>query len=407
MPTSRPPTSQPPPATNVVPPTAVPTFAEPIQFPSSLTVTAAFKTSPDKTETALTSTDDKPAKSKPNNVTKDLSIPFDKPTGDALNFLANNKDMTVEKQMDQSRIKEPEKANPEEKYVALNNLANITITPVNKCSKPEKAQSKPSGGLNAVQEKPKDSFIRVKSTASLISEANELAKKDKEVRNKIKPSEKNHSIAKEKRVDSPLHIETNFQPKDRHPSPNFKKDEVTHKQIENMRSAEDKIPRPALVPVHLSPTFVKPDKRPPDAKKKKEIVIVSDFDPLGDPLVDVNEPVAIEDSDSDVEVIEDKSTPSEMVKPKSDSNKLPSDCDKPRNEVSHQKKTVPLKDKSVIQCAIPRQDGEKAKEKDRHREKPQERPSEKMEVDETDAAADIDTVMRNLREMQVPALFCL
>lgn len=110
-----------------------------------------------------------------------------------------------------------------------------------------------------------------------------------------------------------LHVDTSITVKEV-PKPN----EVSQKQIESMRIAENNIPRPALVPVHHSPTFAKPDKRPPEVKKKKDVVIVSDLDPLAD---SAPEPLSVDDSSSDVELIEDKTEKSDKCEvPSKDKN---------------------------------------------------------------------------------------
>lgn len=390
-------------------PTAASGSTEPIQFPSSLTVTTTAKPSPEKPDLPQFFPESKmPVKNKYHD---EQTLRNFENRVKTIFSLAGKSGITLEKQEDRTKNKEIEPVKPEDNFVTSNNVGSITITPVEN-SKPEKSQIKTSSANNLVAsyDKQKEVLIRVKSPAVLIKEANEIAKKEKDSRHKSKHSEKTPPVSKEKRAASPLHIETNFQPKEKTPSPNFKKDEITHKQIESMRSSEDKIPRPALVPVHHSPTFAKPDKRPPDAKKKKEIVIISDLDPLSDPLGDLNnEPVAIDDSDSDVEVIEDKvieNSDISLVKPKHDSGNLQSDLNKSQSECNRQKDTVPLNDKIVIQCSVQQDDGRKPTDKERPKEKTQERRL-KLDMDETDAAADIDTVMRNLREMQVrPYWFC-
>ncbi|XP_063384568.1 yemanuclein [Cydia fagiglandana] len=292
------PAPAPHPAAPPAPPPAapLPAMAEPIQFPSSLTVTTSVKPI-EKTE------EDK----------KTTSI-----FGNLINTFSLSKDLIVE----------TEKKDPEPKKEVPNNIGSITITPV--VQKEKKPTNPPS----------KEPLIRVKSPAVL----NEMAKKDKH-----KPKDKPQ--VKDKRVDSPLHVDTSFPNKKETPSPTLTKEELTKKQIESMRISENNIPRPALVPVHHSPTFAKPDKRPPEVKKKKEIVIISDLDPLGD--VQQESVVAVDDSSSDVEVIEEN---------RSEPNK----CE------------VPSKDKVS---------DKKVSKKDNHRK------DDALEDD-------IHTVMRNLREME-------
>lgn len=250
-------------------------FNEPIQFPSSLTVTTTMKTSPDKVET-------EDEKYKSNFIFSSIRNSFS---------------------ISKDSIHPPD--------IPPNNIGSITITPVlNQSKDKEKKTNVDKQPMTA------SGLIRVKSPAALNDMIN---KKDiKPIKKQEKPS---HS--KEKRVESPLTIDTSYQPskkdlspKESHkkdPSPkdgNYKKDpspkgkdEITQKQIETMRVAENNIPRPTLVPVHHSPTFAKPDKRPPEGKKKKDVIVVSDVDPLSD-----IEPLNIDDSSSDVEVIEtDKS----------------------------------------------------------------------------------------------------
>ncbi|XP_048481359.1 ubinuclein-1 isoform X3 [Plutella xylostella] len=382
QPTASQPVAKPVSQPTVAPATITQTYTEPIHFPSSLTVTTTNK--PEKTDYS----DNKDKKS--NSVTK---TPLESPLGTILNSFTMPKDLIVEK--------EDRNKHEDDKYLPPSSIGSITITPVNNTAKSEKihtnkvttnnAASKVTNSTSKVinsvansHDKQKEQgMIRVKTPATLIKEANEIACKDKD-KHKSKP-EKNHSQPKEKTLQSPLLIETNFVPKEKaNPSPKLRKDEITHKAID--RITEDKLPRPVLIPVQHSPTFAKPDKRPPDAKKKKDLVIVSDVDPLGDYNEVISEPVAIDDSSSDVEVIEEKEKPetNSDAKPKSDVNK-PSEVIRPKSD------TVPSKDKSVIQKV-------NHKEKDRHSEKPKEIKGDKMDVDDTEA--DIDTVMRNLREMQ-------
>ncbi|XP_013144865.1 PREDICTED: yemanuclein-alpha isoform X3 [Papilio polytes] len=232
-------------------------YTEQIQFPSSLTVTTSVKTS-DKQET-----EDKDSKYKINPAV----------FGKIINYSISN-DLIVEKSDD----KKKENDKIKEDYIPTNNIGCITITPV--------PNQKPLKKNNIITDK-KEPLIKVISPAAL----NEMVKKDKHK----KPEKKKN------RVESPLHIDTGYQNKETTASP--KKEEVTQKQLESMRTAENNLPRPALVPVHHSPTFAKPDKRPPEVKKKKDVMIMSDVDPLGDII---QEPVAIDDSSSDIEVVEDK-----------------------------------------------------------------------------------------------------
>lgn len=123
-----------------------------------------------------------------------------------------------------------------------------------------------------------------------------------------KEKDKVRKPEKSKSIESPLHIDTSYANKKELTSPKHK-DEITQKHIESLRIMENNIPTPGLVSVRHSPTFVKPDKRPPEIKKKKEIIIVSDLNPLRD--ID-QEPLMLDDSSSDVELVEvrpDKSEP--------------------------------------------------------------------------------------------------
>lgn len=264
-----------PPAAAPLPPKVQtpPLFPEQIQFPSSLTVTATVK-SPEK--------DHQPP---------------------VMNTFSLSKDLIVEREREKTDKKE-------DPYIPPNSIGSITITPVpTKDKKIDKQKTdRPSSKPQPSTADKTPSLIRVKSPAALNDAFNK-----KEVKTK-KPDK-----PKDKRLDTPLQIDTslqNSQPKRSQDSPKNKeispKETITPKQIESLRVKENNIPRPALVPVHHSPTFAKPEKRPemkktkeiiPEAKKKKEIMIVSDLDPLSDV-----EPVAVDDSSSDVEVIEnDKS----------------------------------------------------------------------------------------------------
>ncbi|KOB73666.1 Dynein heavy chain, partial [Operophtera brumata] len=191
-----------------------------------------------------------------------------------------------------------------------------------KATSTDKRQPSVSQKATATDNK-QTSLIRVKSPAALNESVNKKEVKTKKPEKSISNPEKNHSNPKDKRVDIPLQIDTSFQPAKKEPSPKNKdispktKDALSQKQIESLRVKENNIPRPALVPVSHSPTFAKPDKRPPElkkpkdtttevkktkdieVKKKTEIMIVSDVDPLSD-----QETVAVDDSSSDVEVIE-------------------------------------------------------------------------------------------------------
>ncbi|CAH0591459.1 unnamed protein product [Chrysodeixis includens] len=314
-----------------VPAGALP-FPEPITFPSSLTVTTTTKHSPDKPDPPALPDDKAPYK---NSV-----------FGSIINTFTLSKDLIVEK---------PDKKDSEKKeelYIPPNNIGSITITPVpNNPSKPDK---KLNNNVQVTTEKPAG-LLRVKSPAAL----NEMVKKDK-----VKKPEKSQSLVKEKRVESPLHIDTSYQPSKKDPSPK-QKEEIPQKQIENMRVAENNIPRPTLVPVHHSPTFAKPDKRPPEVKKKKDVVIISDVDPLSDQ----QEPLAVDDSSSDVEVVEDNRT----------------DKSEPKRDKSE---TVPSKD--LVN------DTNKKVNSVKCRKEKEVRKSDSEEATNDD----IDTLMRNIREME-------
>lgn len=278
-----------------------------------------------------------------------------------------SKDLVVEKQED--RKKDSVEKPKEDMYIPPNNIGSITITPV------------PSKEKNAL-EKTKEPLIRIKSPAVL----NEMVKKEKEKalenihrRDKDKhKKDKNHSslstiTVKDKKIDTPLHIDTSYQPKHSTLSPSPKtKHEISQKQIESMRIAENNIPRPTLVPVHHSPTFIKPDKRPPEVKKKKDIVILSDIDPLSDAQ---QEPLAVDDSSSDVEVVEDIKS------------------DKP-NEMSD---SVPSRDKVSVREVNHKNDSERSKDV-----KDSEHRSDKL--DEA-TKEDFDSVMKNLRDLEVGIIF--
>ncbi|CAG9782404.1 unnamed protein product [Diatraea saccharalis] len=377
-------------------------FTEPIHFPSSLTVTT---------------TTNRPVEKQEEDKDKFKNQMF----GTIINSFTLSKDLVVEKPDD----KKKEDKSREDLYIPPNNIGSITITPVPNSSKEKK--------INSVitTEKHSESLIRVKSPAAL----NDMVKKDKE---KHKKSEKNH--IKDKKAEVPLHVDTNIQPSNKEPSPNsyekhkegyirvkspaalndmLKKDkdknkkpdknhvkdkkvetplhvdttfqtgkketspknkeEITQKQIESMRIAENNIPRPALVPVHHSPTFAKPDKRPPEVKKKKDVVIVSDLDPLGDVQP---EPFAVDDSSSDVEVIEDKNTDKSV--PKSDKN----DTVPSKDRVSAQdelKKVNSVKQCKAASVVTAVKDGKSEKRSD--------------SLDES-TKEDIDNIMRNIREME-------
>ncbi|XP_060806301.1 yemanuclein isoform X2 [Amyelois transitella] len=297
-------------------------FTEPIQFPSSLTVTATVKTSPEKTEIAP-GTDEK---SKNNSV-----------FGNIINSFSLSKDLIVEKPDDRKDTVIIEKGK-EDLYIPPNNIGSITITPVVSNQKDKKVNNTLS-----TDKYKEPGLIRVKTPEDL----NDMVKKDKHKKDK-------------KRVESPLHVDTNITQNKKEPSPKSK--EESHKQVEIMRVNENDLPRPALIPVHHSPTFAKPDKRPPETKKKKEIVIVSDVDPLGDVH---NEPVAVDDSSSDVEVIEENTSKSEN----GDKSEVPS-----KDKVSRDKKVNSVKHKGV-------------------------RDKEHKDIEEA-TKEDIDKLMKNISEME-------
>ncbi|XP_035442787.2 ubinuclein-1 isoform X2 [Spodoptera frugiperda] len=334
------PRPEPTPAAAVVPAPAVApaaaaapaSFTEPIHFPSSLTVTTTTtKQSPDKIEAPVTAEDKAPYKTN--------SLIF----GSLINPISLSKDLIVDK-------KDSDKK--EELYIPPNNIGSITITPVP--SNPPKPEKKLTNNNVQASTVDKSGLIRVKSPAAL----NEMVKKDK-----VKKPEK--SQVKEKRVDSPLHVDTSYQPSKKDPSPKHK-EEIPQKQIESMRVSENNIPRPALVPVHHSPTFAKPDKRPPEVKRKKDVVIISDVDPLSE-----QEPVAVDDSSSDVELVEDNRTD------KSESKRDKSE-------------TVPSKDRVNYDANKKVNNVKCKKDKEVHKSSESEEPTND----------DIDTLMRNLREME-------
>lgn len=278
------------------PPAPPPAAPEPIHFPSSLTVTTSTKPPLDRAESVQT--DD--SKYKPN--------------------VLNN--YTARKDLEKPERKE-EKLK-DDLYVPPNSIGSITITPVvNQKTEPKLKQDK--------------GVIRVRSPAAL----NDLVQKEE----KPKKIEKNHTKDK---MDV-LHVDTSITVKEV-PKPN----EVSQKQIESMRIAENNIPRPALVPVHHSPTFAKPDKRPPEVKKKKDVVIVSDLDPLAD---SAPEPLSVDDSSSDVELIEDKTEKSDK-------------CEVPSKDKNSQKKM----------------------------------PNKKVDTDRQksdEANKDIETIIRTIKQMEV------
>lgn len=324
-----------------------------------------MKTSPEKTE--VNDNKDKDSKCNSNTV-----------FGTIMNSFSLSKDLVVEKQDD--RRKESViviDKGKEDLYIPPNNIGSITITPVP--HNQPKVEKKPNNVI-ITETKHKESLIRVKSPAAL----NEMVKKDnqkaletihkienKKEKDKHKKIDKQNS--KEKRVNSPLHIDTSYQPKLKEPtpSPKSKIEEISKQQIESMRVAENNIPRPALVPVHISPTFAKPDKRPPEIKKKKDILIVSDVDPLSDIH---QEPVSIDDSSSDVEVVED--------------NKIEKPCEK--------SDSVPLKDKVNVR--------ESSKDSARHsKDVSVVRKEGEKKSDMLDEATkeDFDSLMKNLRDLEV------
>ncbi|XP_049878630.1 ubinuclein-2 isoform X2 [Pectinophora gossypiella] len=321
-------------------------FPEPIHFPSSLTVTT-MKNTLDKTELS-TVTDEK-------DKHKSTSI-----FGNIINTFSLSRDLVVVEKDDRNKEVIEKK---EEMYIPPNNIGSITITPV-----PSSLPKIDKKVNNTSDKQQKEGLIRIKSPAALnemihkqekVKALENIHKRDKDKHKDRK--EKNHNNSVKEKLDTPLHIDTSYQPKPKEPTPSPKtKEEITQKQIENMRVVENNIPRPGLVPVHHSPTFAKPDKRPPDLKKKKDLVIVSDVDPLGDIQT---EPLSVDDSSSDVEVVEEKSD-------KSDS--------------------VPSKDKVSV-----REVNHKKDSKDNKRDN--EKRSDKM--DEA-TKEDFDSVMKNLRDLE-------
>ncbi|XP_069362153.1 ubinuclein-1-like isoform X5 [Maniola hyperantus] len=329
-------------------------FNEQIQFPSSLTVTTTVK-----------NVDDDKDKYKVNPA----SI-----FGTVLNSYSLSQDLVIEKD---DKKKDSERSK-DDLYNPPSTIGSITITAVPGNQKDKKT--------NNVPEKPKDApLIRVKSPAALnemVTNKKEKEKdkykktvKDKELNPKRLDTPLHVDTTKHKRLDTPLHVDTtNHNKKEPEKSPKtiekLSKEEFSKKQIESMRIAESNIPRPGLVSVSHSPTFAKPDKRPPEVKKKKDIVIVSDLDPLGDV---VQEPVAVDDSSSDVELVEEKLVDkSENIVPLKDRSDK-SDSKKVKNNVkvrSGVEKSVSGKD-----CVVRKKTDEPTKE-------------------------DFDSVMRDLSEMK-------
>lgn len=422
-----------PTSTNTVPQIPNP-FSEPIQFPSSLTVTTTMK-STDKLHDIVSDTNENDMKKSQHKNSKKTTNPSSSKESqlpNIFNSFSLSKEVTVEcknSKEDKHRSKDTyEKASDKpssESDRYLNSMGSFTITPV-PINIDSKQSTKTSSIVNnVIDNKQKDLPIRVKSQATLIKEADELAKKDKD-KTKSKHLDKSHTKPPEKRTHSPLHIETNF-PKDKiklndiqKVSPNYIKnnkldDLVPKKHIDNLRVVENNIPRPGLVPVHHSPTFAKPDKPAPDIKKpKKDIVIVSDLDPLADNPVDQ---LSVDDSSSDVEVIGEEigsstidpktdgkssSKPSSVVK--SDSRQVPSvplNREKQlnnikRNDISHHNSQIrhSSKDKHLLNdsiISVPSHQSKVSENRSNH--------TDKMDIDDTEA--DIHKVMQNLREMQV------
>lgn len=271
-------------------------FNEPIQFPSSLTVTTSVK-----------------------NLDEDKEKYKSNPAALSAFPYSLNPDLVIEKPDD--RKKDADRSKDDNMYIPPNSIGSITITPV-----PNQKEKKSNNTL-LVNEKPKEPLIRVKSPAALNEMVSNKKEKDKDKHKKMDKDRETH-----KRIDTPLHVDTtNHNKKEPEKSPKSK-EEFSKKQIESMRIAESNIPRPGLVSVHHSPTFAKPDKRPPEVKKKKDILIVSDLDPLADIP---QEPVAIDDSSSDVELVEEKSADKSEVR--SESSEVPSkdksDSKKVKNNV--------------------------------------------------------------------------
>ncbi|XP_039747549.1 yemanuclein isoform X2 [Pararge aegeria] len=297
-------------------------FNEPIQFPSSLTVTTSVKN--------IDENDKDKYKINPAAV-----------FGTVLNSYSLSQDIVMEKE---DRKKDPELCKDDNMYIPPN-IGSITITPV-----PNQKEKK----VNNVNDRPKEPLLRVKSPAVLNEMVTNRKAKDKE-KHKKTDKDKDH-----KRIDTPLTIDTtNPSKKEPEKSPKSK-DEFSKKQIESMRIAENNIPRPGLVSVHHSPTFAKPDKRPPEVKKKKDIVIVSDLDPLSDIP---QEPVAIDDSSSDVEVIEEKSADkSEPISEKSDIVPLKDRSDKSDNHKTMKNNVKVRIEKSVSSKEFRKKTDESTKE---------------------------------------------
>lgn len=243
--------------------------------------------------------------------------------------------------------------NKEDLYIPPS-IGSITITPVPS----QKTDRKVNNTLPV--EKPKESFLRVISPAAL----NEMAKKDKDKQKKIEKV----TTSKEKRVESPLQVDTSYQTNKKEPSPKTKVEEINPKQIEAMRLAENNIPRPALIAKHMNaPTVPKTD-----VKKKKDLFIMSDVDPLGDIQ---QETVDVEDSSNSVELVEEKTDASECA---SDN----------RNDI------VPSKDKVSGGQKKPNSVIERSFSLNRDRDPKDEQLDEKTK-------ALFDIVNTNLRELQV------
>lgn len=206
---------------------------------------------------------------------------------------------------------------------------------------------KPKSDNVVVSDCKKDQSIRVKSQATLTKEADELAKKEK-----TKPQE--NSV-------TPIYVDTNFKDK----NPNFTK-QISQKHIDNMRVSESTIPRPTLIPVHISPTFAKPEKRAPDLKKFKK----EDVDPL------LCEPVSVDDSSSDIEVIGE-----EVIIPHVKDSKVRQESVGRDNKVNSNNSKLQNNDLN-----------------DKVKNDNLQNNAEKMEIDDNEA--DIHKVMQHLREMQ-------
>ncbi|XP_072945743.1 uncharacterized protein [Epargyreus clarus] len=303
---------------------------QPIQFPSILTVTSIKST--DKTEI-----DEPKYKVSPETVCSTI-----------ISAVTKELDRSDERKKDLSDKKQ------EDLYIPPS-IGSITITPVPS----QKTDRKVNNTLPV--EKPKDSFLRVISPAAL----NEMAKKDKEKQKKIEKV----NTSKDKRVESPLHVDTSYQTNKKEPSPKTKLEEINPKQIEAMRLAENNIPRPALIAKH-TPPIVKPDKRQ-DVKKKKDLFIMSDVDPLADVQ---QETVDVEDSSNSVELVEEKTDLSECA---SDN----------RSDI------VPSKDKVSAGQKNPNSVRERSFSLNREQNQKDEQLDEKTK-------ALFDTVNTNLRELQ-------